>query len=72
MDKTKRLLCYMGNAQDIKASLAFIDPVDPAEIDGDLSYVQESLEEELRTFNRKTVIRMLQAKIKKLEQGNLK
>lgn len=60
----------MGNAQDIKNSLVFITPCDPAEIEGDLSYVKESLEEELRTFKRKTVIKMLEAKIKKL--GKLK
>lgn len=68
MGKTKRLLCYYGNIEDIKCSLSLMDPVDPAEIDEDLSFIKRSLDEELRVQKRKTVIKMFLRKIKKLER----
>lgn len=52
----------MGSVDDIRSSLALIDPGDLIDAENDINSLSESIENERQNQNRKSVIKMLEAK----------
>jgi len=52
----------MGSVDDIRSSLALIDPEDLIDAHNDLEILSESIENESQNQNRKSVIKLLEAK----------
>lgn len=52
----------MGSVDDIRSSLALIDPVDLIDAENDINSLSESIENERQNQNRRSVIKLLEAK----------
>lgn len=52
----------MGSVDDIRSSLALIDPEDLIDAHNNLEILSESIENESQNQNRKSVIKLLEAK----------
>lgn len=52
----------MGSVDDIRSSLALIDPEDLIDAQNDLEILSDSIEDESQNQNRKSVIKLLEAK----------
>lgn len=53
---------HMGSVDDIRSSLALIDPEDLIDAQNDLEILSDSIEDESQNQNRKSVIKLLEAK----------
>ena len=56
------------SVDDIKGTLALMNPKTSFEIRDDIEYLNRSLDYEVKNQNRSTVIRMLQVKINKVKK----
>ncbi len=56
------------SADDMKVSLQHINPLSLRELNRDIDYLRESLNDEVANRNRPTVIKALQVKVRKLEK----
>jgi hypothetical protein len=63
----KRVINHTS-VDDIKSSLQFINPETAGEIKSNRSYLVRSIEYELKNQKRVTVVKMLRAKVKKLDK----
>lgn len=52
----------MGSVDDIRSSLALINPEDMVDAENDMSSLSDSIENEMENQNRKSVIKLLEAK----------
>lgn len=61
-------LINQTSVDDMRISLQFINPKSRSEIVEDLDYLNRSLNNEFENRNRPTAIKLLQAKIKKINK----
>lgn len=65
----RHLINNMGNTHDVKCSLDFINPKTPEETRSDIELIELSIKDEKMFRNRKTVLNLLESKLKKLQKS---